>query len=287
MKVASLNVVSKVLQFLPLFHKGDTCWWCDLSAYLCFPATDQLCWVNEQELYKNRSTRPILLAEQKAAPKGPVTRSSEAEKVWNYLLSTREVFSLLPTGEVFSLCLPSQECCKVPAEISKLRSPHPKHVYILLVDWCLWQNEYLTQLLVTAEIFSQTTFETDGTKLPLEILITLEVTRHRLGLEVLKYTFFKYMHWYITLIHNWMWIWGLCCCSCKMPFDFSKTCSKWFGIPGLQEYFSSSTYVKSSNPGIETLGPFFSFYVDESLYRFNHPFYSDKFSTVAAKVLSA
>lgn len=82
----------------------------------------------------------------------------------------------------------------MPAEISKLRSPHPKHVYILLVDWCLWQKEYLTQLLVTAEIFSQTTFETDGTKLPLEILITLEVTRHRLGLEVLKYTFFKYMH---------------------------------------------------------------------------------------------
>lgn len=32
-----------------------------------------------------------------------------------------------------------------------------------------------------------------------------------------------------------MWIWAQCCCSQKMPFDFSKSCSKQFVISGPHE----------------------------------------------------
>lgn len=137
--------------------------------------------------------------------------------------------------------------CQLPAPLSELRIHSPKHVYTVLVGWYhgkmnIWPIDWqLLRFSVKEYLWNW------WHKLPLEILIRLEITWIKLGLEIWICIFLKRALMYnsipFTLSHRSggiselqrVWVWAQCCCSRKVSFDFSKSCSEQFGIPGPHE----------------------------------------------------
>lgn len=85
----------------------------------------------------------------------------------------------------FCLCRNAAVC----QHLSMLSNPWPKDVYVLMAAWCYRKWPFDPMTVNCRDFKLNSTFVTEGTKLPLEILIFLKVTRCKSGLTTPKYTF--------------------------------------------------------------------------------------------------